>query len=307
LGVPNAVALVLVLGGLLGVGALFGGLLSSSINEFTQLLPSYRVRFGSVVAEAVDHLSRLGIDFGASTEEANPFDPQAAVGFAGNLVGSLGKFVNDAFLIFLVVLFLLLEATSIPRKVEAAFGESPELEGQVGEVVTAVRRYLVIKTIANGFTGLFVYAGLIALDVKFAPLWALIAFLLGFIPAIGATLAAIPAIALALVDNGTESAVAVTVLYLAVDMTIGNFIVPQVLGPGVGLSPLVVVVSLVFWGFVLGPVGMVLAVPLTVILRIMLDAQPQTRWLAVLLGPAMPSRQGEAIAEQEDVGAPRAA
>jgi len=297
-GVPNALALLVVLGGLLGIGALFGGLLSSSINEFTRLLPSYQERFGSVIADLDARLAAYGIDFGTSPDAANPFDPQTSFGIAGSLASGLGKFVNRAFLIFLTVFFILLEASSIPRKFQAAFGASPSLEGQVAEVASAVRRYLVIKTIASTITGLAIYAGLVALGVKFAPLWALVAFLLNFVPAVGSIIAAIPAIALALVDGGPELAIAVTVLYLAVNVSIGNFIEPQVLGQGVGLSPLVVVTSLVFWGFVLGPVGMVLAVPLTVILRIALDSQPQTQWLAVLLGPAVPKeRRGAATPE----------
>lgn len=293
-GLPNTLALLVVLLGLLGVGALFGGLLSSSINEFTRVLPTYQLRFGSVVSQGMDHLARLGVDFGTSPEAANPFDPQTAMGIAGNLVGSLGKFVNNAFLIFLVVFFLLLEASSMPSKLKEAFGESPALEGHVGEVISAVRRYLVIKTVASTVTGLLIYLGLIALGVKFAPLWGLVAFLMNFVPAVGSVLAAIPTIGLALVDFGLEGAIAVAILYLVVNVTIGNFIEPQILGQGVGLSPLIVVTSLVFWGFVLGPVGMVLAVPLTVILRIALDSQPNTQWLAVLLGPAVPRKRRNA-------------
>lgn len=291
IGVPNALSLLIVLAGLLAIGALFGGLVSTSIAEFTELLPSYQARFGAVAADLLDRLAARGIDFGTSPDAANPFDTQGTTGLAGDLVTGLGKFVNNAFLIFLVVFFILLEASSIPRKVQEAFGEPPELEGQVGEVVTAVRRYLVIKTIASSFTGFFIYLGLMALGIKFAPLWGLIAFLLNFVPAVGSIMAAIPTIALALVDGGLESAIAVLILYLAVNMTIGNFIEPQVMGQGVGLSPLIVVSSLVFWGFVLGPVGMVLAVPLTVILRIALDSNPHTQWLAVLLGPAIPRRR----------------
>lgn len=297
-GVPNALALLIVLSGLLGIGAVFGGLVSTSINEFTRLLPSYQARFGTVVEDLVRRLAASGIDFGASPEEANPFDPQTAAGIAGNLAGSLGTFVNSAFLIFLTVFFILLEASSIPRKVQEAFGASTQLDDQVAEVATAIRRYLVIKTIASSFTGLFIYLGLMALGVKFAPLWGLVAFLLNFVPAVGSILAAVPTVALALVDGGPELALAVTILYLAVNLTIGTFIEPQILGQGVGLSPLIVVTSLVFWGFVLGPVGMVLAVPLTVILRITLDNQPQTQWLAVLLGPAVPkARRGAKATE----------
>ncbi len=297
-GLPNSLALFVVLSGLLGIGAFFGGLLSSSINEFTQMLPSYQARFGRALVDLIAQLAAYGIDFGASPEEANPFDPETTLGIAGNLAGSLGTLVNNAFLIFLTVFFILLEAASIPRKIQEAFGMSPTLDGQVAEVATAVRRYLVIKSIASSVTGLIVYGGLVALGVKFAPLWGLVAFLLNFVPAVGSIIAALPTVALAFVDGGPELAIAVAVLYLTVNVTIGNFIEPQVLGQGVGLSPLVVVTSLVFWGFVLGPVGMVLAVPLTVILRIALDNQPQTQWLAVLLGPAVPkARRGAAVDE----------
>ena len=292
--VPNPIALMLVLAGLLGIGVFFGGLLSSSINDFTRLLPSYRARFGSAASEVIAHFAGFGIDFGTSPDEANPFDPETAIGIAGKLAGSLGSLVNNAFLIFLTIFFILLEATSIPRKVREAFGDSPLFDGQVAEIATAIRRYLVIKTIASTVAGLVIYAGLTALGIKFAPLWGLVVFLLHFVPAVGAIIAAVPTVALALVDNGPESAIAVAILYLSIHVLIGSVIEPHVMGHNVGLSPLVVVTSLVFWGFVLGPVGMVLAVPLTVILRISLDSQPQTQWLAVLLGPAIPRQRGRA-------------
>ena len=296
--VPNPIALLLVLAGLLGIGAVFGGLLSSSINEFTRMLPSYQSRFAAAASGVLAHLSAFGIDFGTSPEEANPFDPETAMGIAGKLAGSLGSLVNNAFLIFLTIFFILLEATSIPRKIREAFGDSPLFDGQVAEIATAVRRYLVIKTVASTVAGLVIYAGLTALGIKFAPLWGLVVFLLHFVPAVGAIIAAIPTVALALVDNGPESAIAVAVLYLSIHVLIGSVIEPHVMGHNVGLSPLVVVTSLVFWGFVLGPVGMVLAVPLTVILRISLDSQPQTQWLAVLLGPAIPRQRSRPGADE---------
>lgn len=296
--VPNPIALLIVLAGLLGIGAFFGGLLSSSIDDFTRMLPTYRARFGSVTADVIAELGRAGIDFGTSPEEANPFDPETAIGMAGKLAGSLGSLVNNAFLIFLTIFFILLEATSIPTKAREAFGDSPLFDGHVAEIATAVRRYLVIKTIASTVAGLVIYLGLTALGIKFAPLWGLVVFLLHFVPAVGAIIAAIPTVALALVDNGPESAIAVALLYLAIHVLIGSVIEPHVMGHNVGLSPLVVVTSLVFWGFVLGPVGMVLAVPLTVILRISLDSQPQTQWLAVLLGPAIPRQRARAAPDE---------
>ena len=286
-GLPNWLALIVVLLGLLGIGAVFGGLMSTSINEFTRLLPSYQQRFGSVVADAWTTLESWGIDFGTDPENANPFDPQAALGIVGGLAGNLGSLLNNAFLLFLIVCFILLEASSFPRKVREAFGDSPEMESRMTEIGESIRRYLGIKTLTSILTGLLAYSALVVLGVRFAPLWGLIAFLLNFVPAIGSVMAAIPAVALALVDNSVETAIGVAVCYLAINISIGNFLEPRVMGDGMGLSPLIVVTSLIFWGWVLGPVGMVLAVPLTVILRILLGTQPETQWVAVLLGPAM--------------------
>ena len=288
-GLPNPVALVVVLFGLFGIGAVFGGLMSSSINEFTRLLPSYQERFGSVLASLVASLDEFGIDFGTDPGAANPFDPQAALGIAGGLAGNLGALLNNAFLLFLIVCFILLEASSFPRKVREAFGDSPAMETRMTEIGESIRRYLGIKTLTSMLTGILAYSALMLLGVQFAPLWALIAFLLNFVPAIGSVMAAIPAVALALVDNSMQTAVLVSLSYIGINISIGNFLEPRVMGEGMGLSPLIVVTSLIFWGWILGPVGMVLAVPLTVILRILLDSQPQTQWVAVLLGPAFPN------------------
>ncbi len=301
-GLPTPIALIVVLLGLLGIGAVFGGLLSTSINEFTRALPSYQQRFGSILASITSTLSDFGIDFGSSTRETNPFDPKAALGLVGNLVGNLGSLLNNAFLLFLTVCFILLEASSFPHKLREAFGDSPELEDRVTEVGESIRRYLGIKTLTSMATGFLVYGALIVLGVKFAPLWALIAFLLNFVPAVGSVIAAVPAVALALVDNSAETASLVALCYVGINIAIGNFVEPRVMGEGMGLSPLIVVVSLVFWGWVLGPVGMVLAVPLTVILRIALGSQPSTQWAAVLLGPAVPGlKLGKSVPTTESV------
>lgn len=287
-GLPTPIALVVVLLGLLGIGAVFGGLITTSINEFTRSLPSYQERFTSVVTTVTRALAQYGIDFGGTSAESSPFNPRAVLGMVGNLAGNLGTLLNNAFLLFVIVCFILLEASTFPFKVREAFGDSPELEDRMTEIGDSIRRYLGIKTLTSMATGFLAYGALIVLGVKFAPLWALIAFLLNFVPAVGSVIAAVPPIALAVVDNSFQTAGIVAVCYIAINISIGNFLEPRVMGAGIGLSPLVVVASLLVWGWVLGPVGMVLAVPLTVILRITLDSQPSTQWLAVLLGPALP-------------------
>jgi AI-2 transport protein TqsA len=121
------------------------------------------------------------------------------------------------------------------------------------------------------------------IGVDFAPTWGLLAFLLNFIPNIGSIIAAVPAILLALIQLGLPSALLTLLGYLVVNITIGNFLEPRVMGRSLGLSTLVVFLSLLFWGWVLGPIGMVLSVPLTMIAKIALAANEDTRWLAVLL------------------------
>ena len=142
-----------------------------------------------------------------------------------------------------------------------------------------------IKSLTSLGTGLVIWAWLTILGVDYAVLWALIAFLLNFVPTIGSILAAIPAVLLALVQIDLQSALLVALGYLVVNTLVGSILEPKIMGYGLGLSTLVVFVSLVFWGWVLGPVGMFLSVPLTMSLKIALDTNPQTRPIAIMLGP----------------------
>ena len=133
-------------------------------------------------------------------------------------------------------------------------------------------------------TGVVIALWLWFLNVDYAVLWGLMAFLFNFVPNIGSIIAAVPAVLLALIDPGPVAAFYAACGYLVVNVIIGNVIEPRVMGKGLGLSTLVVFLSLVFWGWVFGPVGMLLSVPLTMIVKIVLEEHPETNWIAVLLG-----------------------
>ena len=120
--------------------------------------------------------------------------------------------------------------------------------------------------------------------MDYAIIWALIAFLLNFIPNIGSILAAFPAILFALVQLGAGGAFWTMIIFVAVNMIVGNIVEPKVMGKGLGLSTYVVFFSLIFWGFVLGIVGMFLSVPLTMAIKIMLEQDVKTKWIAIALG-----------------------
>ena len=132
-------------------------------------------------------------------------------------------------------------------------------------------------------TGLVAWAMLAALDVRFAFVWGLLAFALNYIPNIGSVLAAIPPIAQVLVFNGFYEALLVLAGYLLINLVFGNILEPRIMGRGLGLSTLVVFLSLIFWGWLLGPVGMLLSVPLTIIVKIALEQTAGGQSIAVLL------------------------
>ena len=154
-----------------------------------------------------------------------------------------------------------------------------------GKFLDSVNSYMAIKGWVSLATGLIIAIWLTILDVDYPLLWGLLAFLFNFVPNIGSIIAAIPAVLLALVQFGPGAAMAAGAGYVAVNIIMGNVIEPRFMGKGVGLSTLVVFISLVFWGWVLGPVGMLLSVPLTMIVKLALEARQDTRWIAVLLGP----------------------
>jgi len=212
----------------------------------------------------------------------------AAVGLS-----SVGGLFANTFLILLTVIFMLLEASSLPGKLRAMLDDPEGSFGQLERVVDDIKRYMAIKAATSLLTGVAVALWLWAVGVDFPILWGTLAFFLNFVPNIGSFIAAVPAVLLAWIQLGTPGAVWSLIGYLVVNNLVGNFIEPRFMGRGLGLSSLVVFLSLVFWGWVLGAVGMFLSVPLTMTVKIALDAREETRWIAILLGPEIPRNPQE--------------
>lgn len=217
---------------------------------------------------------------------ASQFNPGTAISLAARLARSVGQLLSNAFLILLTVVFILLEAGGFSRKVNEAFGRKQGTSERGLEIVQSIQHYIVIKTWISLLTGILITAWLAWFGVSYAALWGLLAFLLNFIPNVGSIIAAVPAVLIAWVELSVLPAAACAAGFLAVNITIGNFVEPRVMGKGLGLSPLVVFCSMVFWGWVLGPVGMLLSVPLTMTVRIALEGFDDTRWIAKLMSSA---------------------
>ncbi|MDR3235076.1 MAG: AI-2E family transporter [Planctomycetaceae bacterium] len=187
-------------------------------------------------------------------------------------------------LVAVLVIFLLIEAAHLPNKVTEAFG-GRDLSNEYFERIAAdTWNYMKIKTGVNILTGAATGTGLWFLGVEYALLWGILMFFLNYIPNIGQIIASVPPVLLALMDQGTTSAVIVTLWLAAVNTAAGYGLEPRYLEAGLGISGLVVLLSLIFWGWLLGPAGMFLSAPLTMVVKIVLQNDPKTRWIAVMLG-----------------------
>jgi predicted PurR-regulated permease PerM len=196
--------------------------------------------------------------------------------------------MTNAVMILLTVIFILAENMGFGEKLRMARGGDTSQEW-LNKFSDSVHSYLGIKAMISLATGLLIFIWLSILGVDYAVLWALLAFLLNFVPTVGSFIAAVPAVLLALVQLGVLHAGLTLGGFVVVNLVMGNVIEPRWMGRGLNLSPLVVFVSLVLWGWVLGPVGMLLSIPLTIMIKIALENQEETRWISIMLGGANPS------------------
>lgn len=287
-GLPQWLSLVIVVLTVLLAGLAIVSLMGTSVRDFTGNLAAYEVKLKQQTAMLVAWLDRLGVD---TTEQSmnRIFDPGAAMKLTAALLNGLGNTLAKGFLILMIVIFMLLEAASFPDKLLRVLGGAESSLDPFSAFIGNVKQYMAIKTLISLVTGLLVYILLALAGIDYAVLWAILAFLLNFVPNIGSIIAAIPVVLLAVVQFDLLRAALVALGYLVINLVMGSVVEPRFMGRGLGLSTLVVFLSLLFWGWVLGPVGMLLSVPLTITVKIALDSREDTRWLAVLLGPAVPA------------------
>ena len=282
-GLPRWAAMVVVLLAVVTVGFGVTGLVGSSMTKFTSSLPEYTQRLNGYTQIVEDWLNGHGVPI-AATDVRSLIDASSVMKLAADVFNSFGGVLTNAFLIFLTVVFILFETASFAVKLGAVMDDPEDARARVANVTDSIKRYLAIKTMTSLLTGGVIGISLTFLGVENAVLWALLAFMLNYVPNIGSIIAAVPAVLFALVQLGVGGALATAAVFAVVNIVIGSVLEPRFMGRGLGLSTLVVFLSLVFWGWVLGPVGMFLSVPLTMTVKIALSARDSTRWIAVLLG-----------------------
>jgi len=282
LGLSAGLSLLVVVVGVFTAGFVLSLLIGTSIDDFSRSLPGYQQSITAQKNQLINWMAGHGIEVPQSIG-GHILDPNAAVRLLSSIFKSFGSVLANSFLIFITVIFILLEAKSFSRKFALISDDKSEF---MEDFVNKLNGYMGIKTLTSAITGVLVTIWLWILGVDNAQLWGVMAFLLNYVPNIGSIIAAVPAVLLSLVQLGPVSAMLVAAGYLVINVIIGSVLEPRFMGKGLGLSTLVVFISLVFWGWVLGPVGMLLSVPLTITVKLALDSKKETRWLGVLLGPA---------------------
>ena len=280
--VPTFAAVMIVMAGMIALLVIIGGVLGVSLSTISEALPVYQKRLHGQLLTLRSFLAGKGI---VITEKAlfEYLNPEAMMSLTAGFFTAMGLAPN-IMLILLTVTFILLEASSFPHKLRSMLGDPQRAFPQYTKFVNDIRRYMIIKTIMSLTGGGLVGLWLFILGVDYPILWGSLAFMLHYVPNLGIIMAAIPAVLLAFLQFGIGSAALVAGGYIVVGFTLGNVVEPRLMGRKLGLSTLVVFLSLIFWGSLLGPIGVILCIPLTMSLKFAFESSKDSLWLATLLG-----------------------
>lgn len=283
-GFPTLLAVLLVILAMVLVLLAIGAVVGASIGSFYAALPHYQARFQEQATAFRAFLSSRGI---ASPGQIflKYINPASVMNLTADLLMKLGSAFSNIILILLTTTFILLEASSFPIKLRNILGDPDEAFPRFTAFINNMKRYMVIKTVLSLVTGLLVGIWLAVLNVDFPILWGFLAFLLNYVPSIGSSLAGIPAVILAFIQFGLGKAILAASGYMVINFVLDFGIEKRLMGRKLGLSTLVVFLSLIFWGSLLGPVGAVLCIPLSLMLKFLFESRESTRWMAILLGP----------------------
>jgi predicted PurR-regulated permease PerM len=258
-------------------------LVGVSVQDFSATMSAYDQRFMEMQQMLGGALSKLGVD--VQTLGADPLTaPEGLVELAAGFVGSLVAGLSNWATILLTTVFFLVEALALPRKLQSvAPKDDPGVQRFLG-LARQLREYMVINAGVGLLAAVLNTILLTLLGVEFAALWGLLSFFFSFVPNIGFVISVIPPAIMALVQFGLPQTAVVIVAYVVINFLIDTVIKPRFIEEGVNISATVTFLSLIVWAWVLGPMGAILAVPMSIILQTVLNSREETRWLAYLMG-----------------------
>jgi len=305
-GLPGWLALVLTILAVVAALAVVILLVVVSIGQLSAQIPTYAAQIEARQAELA----------ATQVSEEAPSTPQDIVQAAlaqlqglltaqqlndtsQSVVRAVAESVAMVFLTLLIFAFMMSAAITLPGAARLGLDPGSDMVRRVAEYTKDVRQYMVTMTIINFLVGLGDTILLYIIGVDFAILWGILAWILGYIPSVGFWLALIPPVLMAWAQYGLQTALLVFIMYVLINGGVQNIVQPKMMGDSLRISPVVVFVSFFIWGWLLGGIGAILAVPLTMVILSVLDSFESTRWLAILLR-LTPERETREKQEAED-------
>jgi AI-2 transport protein TqsA len=284
-GVPRGLATGSVITAVTLLLLAFGYLVIVAFGQFAELIPQFSAQITGWLHDVAAWLTSLGINSKELSDIAASFDPAQLVGFVGGLIGGLTGWITLLVIIFTMLLLMAMDAGYVPTLFRQMYPTRPLVVGSLVAYGNNVRRYMVVTTVLGLVQGLLNWIALLILQVPGAFIWGLLAFICSFIPNIGYFLAIIPPIIFGALVGGWPTVIAVIVVYGVINAVIQSIIQPRVVGKAVSLSQTITFFSVLFWAVVIGPIGAILAIPLTLLVRlILIDTNPRMAWMRPMIG-----------------------
>ena len=259
-----------------------GGYIGSEAKDFANNFSEISLKFNENLEKFAHFMEHFGVHI--KNREVEQILENSNVGeIVKSLASQAGNQFSNIFLIFFMVAFMLMESKFFYNKMLKLAEDSNKDVSELMAIIEKIKSYFSIKVKTSLFTAVWVLLVLWFYDVNYFYLWATLAFALNFIPVIGSILAAVPPIIMALIDQSMMTAVWVAVWYLIINTVVGNILEPKIMGKGLGLSALIIFISMTFWGWIFGPTGMILSVPLTMVFQYFFSQYEETKWIAFLL------------------------
>lgn len=255
--------------------------LITSFNKFLIQLPNFQTKFLEIFGKFNDWVNSFDIDLNSYLIDT--MSSLKIFSTTGSVMKFTSTFIGKLVFILILTLFILLETNTMKKRLNYLYKIAPKASSFITKFIKDVKRYLAIKTLSSLTTGILIWLLLKMLGIPYAILWGAIAFVFDYVPAVGSIVASIPAIVVTLLTKNIVYAFLVTAVYLSVNMLIGNFLEPKFMQKGFGISPILVLFSLLFWGYIFGLTGMFLAVPLTMCIKIGLDQNQKTQIFSNLI------------------------
>ena len=280
--IPKFVAYFIVFLAIFFLVFLLGYMLNVSLTSFATNLTFYEEK----IKELIVTLIKLADDFGfkLNQEEILGFlNLNSLFGVTTNFIGNLGVILSKTILVFIGIAFILSESKIFEEKLSFILKNDKKKLYNFHQFSSNLQKYFTVKTLTSLLTGALIYFALIGFEVEYPILWAFIGFLFNFVPVVGSIVAAIPAIVLSLISGNIEATFWLIIVYTVINISVSNIIEPKLMGKELGLSPMIIFFSLIFWGYILGIIGMFLAVPITMTIKIAFESNDSTKWLGVFM------------------------